>query len=162
MHCYWICKLQLIKIIKAVFDISSIFKSYCHAFIKWYYLHNYPCVSVKHSASLFYSHSTIIFFRPVKLIVIFYLHNLIAFPENIIPMLFFHLGGTGRIEEILKNIVKSFNTYCWFSWRCKHLYFVYICTDIAWQLILNNCFQCSYYGLRTLSVYKKKILAILV
>ena len=97
MNCNRICQLQFIQLCKIIVYKTVVFKPHQHLFRKEVDVFYHTGISVKNAVAAVIGNAVAAFALPFQLIVIFYLHDLIAHAVNGIPDFFFHFVCGRRI-----------------------------------------------------------------
>ena len=131
-------KFQLIQQFVRIFHHTPFIKIYRDGLCKIIDLLNNSGISVKHPGSFVYAEPVFAADFPFQLIIIFDLHDFIAFPENDRPMLFLLFSVRWRVQIHLQNRIETFYSEQPFPHRRKHLDIVFACPHKFRKFLLDQ------------------------
>ena len=131
-------KLKLIELLERILNISVILELNRHLFREKVDIVNDTHVTIKHPHAMVNRYAILSSRLPLKLIIVLYLHYLIALAKQCTACLLFLLGGIFWIKVLLKNHIKSLNPKKPFSCRSQHLNVEYFSINILGKLLSNK------------------------
>ena len=105
MYSNRVCKFKLLQKLKRILHLSALVKGYGHGLGKIVDFLNDTCISIEDSHALIHTKSEFCPDFPLYLIVVLYLHHLVALAENRAPVFFFALALVCRIHIRLQYTV---------------------------------------------------------
>ena len=155
-------KFQFLQLLERVFCTTTILKLYSSCLRKFIDFFHNTGISVENAYTFINRYLISSKDLPLKLVVIFYLHDLIALAEKSLADLFFFFLIIRWIEISLQDLVQTFHSQKSLSHWCQNLDLIWLRIYITGQFLLDQRDHYTDNNICVISLQEKEIPALIV